>query len=405
MKIVHLVPYFHPGLGYEENHLAFAQAELGLDMTLISSTIPAPGFESEVPNGAFESGEEDSAGVRIVRLSPGLQLRNSSQIHLKGLKSAIASQSPDLIHIHNPVGILSLQGLWAARNLNIPIVLDSHINYQNLGGYGVVRRLYYRLFRQIFLPYFKSQIKVFLPGTPDIEMVLKSELGIEPNKITQVPLGTDSKSFAFDLSARCYVRKRLQIQPETQLIVFVGRIVPIKGVDVLLRGMASIPSSTDVSVVIAGPIDSAYKDYLESIATELGQKNRVSFIGPWPHDELVGLYSAADIGCWPGDGSVSILDALSCSLPAVIMRSEVTRHLLATGGALAFEPGNPAALASVLSKLINNREQLTALRENARAQIDSGFRWDQIAMRTKKIYEAVLAGQIPDLPAMWESRT
>ena len=404
MKIVHLVPYFHPGLGYEENYMAFAQAALGLEMTIVSSTIPAPGFEYDVPNGEFRPVEEDVDGVHLIRLPSRIRLRSSSQIQLKGLKSTIARYSPDLIHVHNPVGLLSLQGLWAARKLRLPVVLDSHINYHNLGDYGIVKRLYYRLFKRIILPYFRPQIKVVIPITPDNEQVLIKELGVNPASVIQVPLGTDSKTFTFDASARERVRQQFQIRPDTAFIVFAGQIIPAKGINVLLRAIASIPASADVKVVIVGPADSGYGEHLKSLSAQLGVDNRVSFVGPWRRHELPGLYSAADIGCWPGAAAVSTLDAMSCGLPIVLTRSEMTRHLLSTGGATIFEPGDPLSLSRVLSELVSNRNQLLAMRQNARDQIDSVFRWDQIAERTKTIYEAVIGGRKPDLQDMWQIR-
>ncbi|MCE2469497.1 MAG: glycosyltransferase, partial [Dehalococcoidia bacterium] len=132
-----VVHYYQPGLSYEENHLAFAQAALGAEVTLVTSTGLVPEWEQGAR--AFPRGWGVERGVNVVRLRPRAQAWGRRQLLLRGLGDALSRAAPDVLHVHSATGLLTLQALSWARRRRVPVVIDSHLCYFNILPRGAVK--------------------------------------------------------------------------------------------------------------------------------------------------------------------------------------------------------------------------------------------------------------------------
>src|SRR5439155_16616195 len=144
----------------------------------------------------------------------------------------------------------------------------------------------------------------------------------EPHKVTVIPLGVDLERFRpMDQEA---ARAELGLKDE-RIILFVGRIEPLKGVDILINAAAILDSDVDCSVLIVGGDESSASriEELQGLARDLGIDHRVAFVGAVDHDSLPLFYNAADICVVPSHyesfGLVAV-EAMACGVPVIASR-------------------------------------------------------------------------------------
>ncbi|HKV42708.1 MAG TPA: glycosyltransferase family 4 protein, partial [Blastocatellia bacterium] len=168
---------------------------------------------------------------------------------------------------------------------------------------------------------------------------------------------------------------------KTHKILFIGRLVKIKGVDVLIRAVSEL---TDVELLIAGQGDQA--DFLKQLCKTLGLDAR--FLGPVAGTEARGkLYSDCDVVVVPSlilrDGRCEgmprvCLEAMAAGKPLIASASGGLAELIVDGhNGLLFEPGNHKMLAAKLRELLDNSElsRLFSVRGRATA---AAYDWSRL---------------------------
>ena len=227
--------------------------------------------------------------------------------------------------------------------------------------------------------------------------------GANPEKISIVPPGVDLNRFK-PMNQR-QAREYLGVPADDAMILFVGRIQPLKGIDILMRALALVqkrePALTKnicVSIIGGDPnpdseIEQAEFERLEVLRAELGMSDLVTFLGAKDQDTLVYYYSAAEIVVMPSHyesfGLVA-LEAMACGTP--VIASDV--------GGLSFsiEDGyngyrvpdrDPQALAVKIILLLKHRVLRDQLGEQARAWVER-YSWVNIAEELQEVFEETL---------------
>jgi len=181
-------------------------------------------------------------------------------------------------------------------------------------------------------------------------------------------------------------------------LLFVGRLVRKKGVDLLLDAFASMAHDhPDLGVVIAG--DGPERATLESQAERLGIGARARFLGSVPNDRLPGLYRRATAAVFPfrqepsgdqeGFGLV-VVEAMGCGCPVVVGDVAAVRQIVrhdATG--LLVDPANRQALADSLASLIGNSSLRRRLGEHGRLASLEKFDWGMSAANYSTLIAAL----------------
>jgi len=232
-----------------------------------------------------------------------------------------------------------------------------------------------------------------IAATPAEEAQLHWLYGADPRKVTTIPPGVDLKRFQpIDLPE---ARKRVGVPLEDRMILYVGRIEPLKGIDTLLRAIAILragcPSDAPCLylVMIGGdPGDltpqNAEMERLKRMREELGIEDVVAFLGARDQDTLQYYYSAAEVVVVPSHyesfGLVA-LEAMACGTP--VIASEVGGlAFLVQDGETGFhvEDQNAPALAGKLSLLLDDPLLRQRLGRQAVAHAQD-FAWPLIADR------------------------
>jgi glycosyltransferase involved in cell wall biosynthesis len=173
-----------------------------------------------------------------------------------------------------------------------------------------------------------------------------AELGADPGKVTVMARGVDVEKFS--PGDRDEARRRLGIPLGTRALLWVGRMVPVKGLDVLLEALESLrDQGCHLYLIGDGPL----RGGLEARSGSRGLSGCVSFVGPVEHDRLADWYRAADLTILPShsEGIPNVLrESLACGTPFVASRVGGVSELADGGGGRLVEPGDARALADAI---------------------------------------------------------
>ena len=186
---------------------------------------------------------------------------------------------------------------------------------------------------------------------------------------------------------------------EERVILYVGRIEPLKGIDILLRAIPMLEYGQDpasstgkalrVMVVGGNPGNDAELDRLKSLTAELGISDYVTFTGSVPQNTLPTYYSAADVFVLPSHSEsfgLAPLEAMACGTPVVVSRVGGMKTFVNSGENGYLVPWRcPESFAQRLDVLLANPELREAMGKAAR-QKALGMGWDSVADRMLDYY-------------------
>jgi len=210
----------------------------------------------------------------------------------------------------------------------------------------------------------------------------------DPAKITVIPLGVDLDRFrpADKESARAALGLR-----DERIILFVGRLEPLKGVDILINAAAMLESDVDCSVLIVGgdPSAPAQLRRLRDLARERGIEHRVAFAGAVDHERLPLYYNAADVCVVPSHyesfGLVAI-EAMASGVPVVASRVGGLAGTVKDGETGYLVPWLcPEPFAERIDMLLENESLRRNLGEAAREAVGR-YRWENVADAVLQLY-------------------
>ena len=237
---------------------------------------------------------------------------------------------------------------------------------------------------------------------PDSEAVLHNELGLGYDRMTHSTLGADTETFKYSQNAGDSVRRKLGIPLDVPVIAFLGRIGPEKEVDVLVSAWNHLADKYGAHLMLICPATNAMEQSLLALVEDR-LHGRLTITGHIPNSELPAYLSAADIGVWPGDPGIAMIEAMSCSLAIVHTNPYYIARMSDYGNAELFRRGDSAALATTLDSILEDPDKLSRMRSQSRRLAEDTFDWRNVATRTNSIYKEVIAGKLPAMPPIWES--
>ena len=222
-----------------------------------------------------------------------------------------------------------------------------------------------------------------------------------PDNVFVVPPGVDLSTYKVN-GGKKVSRRKIGYRDETLMLLFVGRIQPHKGPEVLIRAVAEMvrhtPSirATLRAVIMGGASGSGSSepDRLKALAKFLGVSDIVEFIPPVPHDQLADWYRAADLVCVPSYSEsfgLVALEAQACGTPVVATAVGGLRTAVADGISGSLVDGHdPRAWSATILRLLLNPQRRILLSMGA-VEHASHFGWDVTARGMLDVYDNVLS--------------
>jgi D-inositol-3-phosphate glycosyltransferase len=184
-----------------------------------------------------------------------------------------------------------------------------------------------------------------------------------------------------------------------RLLLFVGRLERLKGVEIAIRALALLRDRQhdDVRLLILGEDsrdgDESEKERLKTIATQAGVRDRVDFVGSVAHHELPFFYAAADVCVMPSYSEsfgLVALEAQACGCPVVASGVSGLRSVVRDGvSGYLIDAHDPPAYAERIGRLLADREiaQQMGRRGSLLAQ---RFSWTRTADRLEELFDGVV---------------
>ena len=240
---------------------------------------------------------------------------------------------------------------------------------------------------------------VLTANTTDEAAELRQHYGATNDQIRIVPPGVDLHTF--HPCDQAQNRAQLGVDPETQIILFVGRIQPLKAPDVLIRAIAELagrdPRRRDrLRLLIVGSPsgpDSEWSATLAPLARDLGVADLVIFRPHSPRAELFRWYCVADVVGVPSYNEsfgLVALEAQACGRPVVATDVGGLRHTVRDQVTGRLVPGQDVeAWAAALGALLDDETERRRMGARAAAHASS-FSWDNTAAATLAAYGVAL---------------
>ncbi|MBI2333308.1 MAG: glycosyltransferase [Chloroflexi bacterium] len=224
----------------------------------------------------------------------------------------------------------------------------------------------------------------------------------DSNKMTVIPPGVDTGHF-YPIPAD-EAKQYIGLKPENRMILFVGRIEPLKGVDTLIQAMSCLDlslTSRDRPVhlaIIGGEPDVSPEEMseemarLQTICDDLCMGGTVVFLGKRAQDTLPYYYSAAEVLVMPSlyeSFGMVALEAMASGTPVIASEVGGLGYLVQDGVTGYTVPdSDPRMLCERLSILLGNHELRNEMGQRA-AEYAKDYAWDKIASSIVKVYEEV----------------
>lgn len=354
MKILQLNPAFYPAFAYGGTvnvsyNLAKALAKQGHDVTVFTSdTIDKRTRQKDlyvehegIKIHYFRNVSNLLAWHRYL-LYPGL---------IRALRDHI--QEFDIVHLHGTRNFQNIVAAHYANKFGIPYVVQPHGSLPLHFGKQNLKRIFDMAWGDKILQNAEGIIAL----TPlEAEQVVKS--GVNEDRVHIIANGIDLSQYE-NVPLHGEFRALHNIPSETYVILFLGRLHPIKGVDLLIRAFEIVSKEIENCVlVVAGPDDGSLSE-LKALAEELHLCEKVLFTGPLYGKDKFAAYCDSDIYVLPSyyeTFPTTVLEAWAFKKPVIVTENCGIKDLVHDSGQVV-QP-NPYDLAAALREYL----QLDSLR-------------------------------------------
>ncbi len=374
MRIVQVTPFFDPHAGGVESHvrtLARAFAHQGHEVTVVTSR-----YSPELPV------EEVDDGFRIVRAkTAGVAFKTPVDY---GTGRTVRDLAADIVHLHYPPPLTSFFASRALHARNVPVCLTYHCDLY-LEGVG---RLLTGVYQRTFLPSTLRSVRQVIVHTRSYGV---TSAGLRGLPLEIIPSVVDLDWFRPGLPSED-LRRELRLEGN-RVLVFTGRLVPHKGVDVILEALRELPSDVVLVVIGAGP----HLPHLVAEARRRGVVDRVRFCQGVSDDDLPRYLALGQAFVFPSQNrlegfGLAAVEAMAMGLPVVVADVPGVREVIDDGreGVLV-EPLIATDLAAKLRSLLDDPALARRMGAAARRRAEERYGLATVTGQLLRLYERLRA--------------
>jgi glycosyltransferase involved in cell wall biosynthesis len=300
---------------------------------------------------------------------------------LKEGREIFKEQKFDLFTVHGyPPFYNDLGGLWLYNRIKIPYVLE----VMHITGYpkaGDIKEWFYKILTRIFIGFFtrKASAVRIINQNQTTKFLLKS--GVNKNKIKYAP--------AFYIDFEIF---KPRVTEKKYDIVFSGRLVKNKGINLLLEAIKNIKTqipNIKLAVTGSGPLENKIKNYIKMNKLE----DNVDFIG-WVKniEELAEVYNQSKIMIMPSfneGGPRVTLEAMACRVPIITSRVGIMLDIIDDGKNGVFIEWNANDISNKVMSLLGDNELRSKIAENGYRAVQQ-FERKKVIENYAKTYQSLL---------------
>lgn len=374
-----MTPFFDPHAGGVESYVREITNELarrGHELTVVTSR-----YDPRLP------AEERRDGYRVLRTRTlGVVYNTPLDV---GTTRTLRGLDADVVHVHYPPPFTSYFAARALRRRAVPLVMTYHCD---LYLPGLLGRVLTGLYERLLLPATLRRVDQVIVHTRSYGV---TSAPLRGRRLTIIPSTVDVHRFRPDLDGGP-IRRRLGLEGK-RVIEFTGRLVPHKGVDLVLRTLPGLPSDVALVVVGRGP----RLEGLRALARRLGVEERVRFCPDVPDDALPSYLRVADLFVFPSQNRLEgfglvVAEAMASGLPVVIADMPGVREVIEPGReGLLVEPLLGSDLAARLRELLDDPARRRAMGDAARRRAEERYSLETVVGSLIRTYEARSAAGSP----------
>ena len=320
-----------------------------------------------------------AVGIEVVSLG----LRKKTDVFVaQRLVSLLRRQRPDILHTYLLHG--NVLGRIAGRLAGVPAIIGSERTIGQARRWG-------RLATKLTNPLTNAvEVNSTLGGN-----AIENDLGVPHEKVEVVRSGLDLDAFA-NSTRRKDVRLSLNLTDDQHLVVYVGRLRQVKGVEYGIRAFAAAQSERpDMHMALAGEGDQL--NYLKQLANEFKVNDKVTFLGV--RNDLPDLLSAADSVLMPSlnEGFPrTAIEAMAASKPIIATNVGGTPEAIIDGETGILVPSKDIeSMTSALINLVNDPELQTRLGTAGRKRAVQNYSVENYVSRLDGLYRQLLSIENP----------
>jgi D-inositol-3-phosphate glycosyltransferase len=318
---------------------------------------------------------------------------------IEHLLEYVASESPGYDLLHANFWMSALAAADVKRAHGIPFVVTFHalgkVRRQHQGEHDAFPDARFSIEERVV-----AEADRIIAECPQDEVDLITLYGADPACITMIPCGFDPEEC--QPVSREEARRRLGLPQQVPIVLQLGRLVPRKGVDNVVRAFPRVlEEHRDALLVVVGgesdePDPSATPEIgrLQAIADEEGVLAHCHFAGRAGRDGIRDFYSAADVFVttpWYEPFGITPVEAMACGVPVIGARVGGIQYTVCDGETgFLVEPRDPDALASRISLLLSNEALRHRMGQNGIRRVNELFTWDAVTESVASLYERVI---------------
>jgi len=285
---------------------------------------------------------------------------------------------------------------WVGRELSQAMAVPHVVTFHTLGLIKMQSRA--GEVEQLERPVVEAEVMAsadrIIAFSPHERDAMSRLYGADASKVSLVPCGVDLSVFR-PLDQKT-VRSRLGLNGE-KILLYVGRIEPLKGLDLLVETAAQMDTEEGVRVIVVGADVNGNReiDRVKLLAKERNLEDQIEFVGQVNHTDLPLYYNAADVCVVPSyyeSFGLVALESMACGTPVVAARVGGLSTIIQHGRTGYLKPWRcPDAFANSVEMIISNDGLQQSMGAAARKRAE-GMGWDNVAAMMWGEY-AVLTGQ------------
>jgi glycosyltransferase involved in cell wall biosynthesis len=331
--------------------------------------------------------EVEADGYRVVYFPRIFKFSgfNVSPTMQRALKKTISEY--DVIHLHSWRHFQDMIVHHYAKKYGVPYVLQAHGSLPRIMAKQRLKWIY-----DVFFGYRLLRDASRVIALSRVEAEQYKRMGVPEEKIAIIPNGIDLSEYA-NLPPRGCFKRKFGIKQEEKIVLYLGRIHWIKGIDILVKAFANVVKKLDdVRLVVVGP-DDGYLGELESLIRALKIEDKVLISGPLYGRDKLEAYVDADVYVLPSRYEtfpMTVLEAYACGKPVIASKVGGLKDLIVDGQTgLLFESEDVKQLSNSMFSVLNDRDRAKKIGVAGRNFLKANFVIGQVADQLEQIYNEV----------------